>query len=66
MVTRSHQSMLTGHVISFSLKRMTIKALQEFVEATEKEEELAGAFERMVREEESRLVGMVERFDQEL
>lgn len=45
---------------------MTIKALQEFVEATEKEEELAGAFERMVREEESRLVGMVERFDQEL
>ncbi|BDD54656.1 hypothetical protein MAP00_000257 [Monascus purpureus] len=40
--------------------RETLKALQNLIESTEKEEELAKAFEKTVKDEEQRLLGIVE------
>lgn len=46
--------------------RETLKALQNLIESTEKEEELAKAFEKTVKDEEQRLLGIVEEFDREM
>lgn len=51
---------------SFVNHRETLKALQNLIESTEKEEELAKAFEKTVKDEEQRLLGIVEEFDREM